>query len=466
MGFRVEVDTLGEVQVPGEALWGAQTQRALGNGVGVGRLPLPLVRALVQVKRAAARVNACLGLIPQDIADAVVGAADEVLGGRWADQFPLSPFQTGSGTSTNMNVNEVLANRASELLGGRRGDKERVHPNDHVNRCQSSNDAFPTAVHLAMALELRERVEVAAKSLAALLEDKAAGFADVVKLGRTHLMDALPVTVGQEFGAYAHAVSRGARQLVVARKALCEMPLGGTAVGTGMNAHPEFAARVIAALAEDTGLPLVRAGNPFEALSTRAAALAASAACREVAVVLAKVANDLRWMASGPDGGLGELRLPALQPGSSIMPGKVNPVVPEAVLQAAAQVVANDLAVTQGALGGVLELNLMMPLIARNLLEQAELLDGACRLMAERCVAGIEVDRERCLALVERSLALVTPLARSLGYDVAARVAKEAQRRGVPLLQVATEMGVAPEAELRRLLDPTTMLGAAASDLG
>ena len=464
MRFRVEVDTLGEVQVPEEALWGAQTQRAVVNGVAVGLLPPPLVKALVRIKRTAARVNGDLELIPGGIADAIVGAADEVLAGRWADQFPLSPFQTGSETSTNMNVNEVLANRASEVLGGRRGAREPVHPNDHVNRCQSSNDVFPSAVHLAMAMELAERVEVAAGALAAELERKAAAFADVVKLGRTHLMDALPVTVGQEFGAYAHAVSGGVRRLVVARMTLCELPLGGTAVGTGMNAHPEFAARVIAALAEDTGLPLVRAGNPFEALGARAAALAASGACRELAVVLAKVANDLRWMASGLDGGLGELRLPALQPGSSIMPGKVNPVVPEAVLQAAAQVVANDLAVTQGALGGVLELNLMMPLIARNLLEQAELLDGACRLLAERCVAGIEVDRERCRALVERSLALVTPLARSLGYDVAARVAKEAQRRGVSLLQIATEMQVAPEAELRRLLDPSTMVGAGASD--
>jgi fumarate hydratase class II len=459
MNYRVETDTLGEVRVPAEALWGAQTQRALENGVAVGVLPPALVAALVLVKRAAAEVNGGLGLIPKAVADAIVGAADEVLDGRWSDQFPLSPFQTGSGTSTNMNVNEVLANRASELVGGRRGGARSVHPNDHVNRCQSSNDVFPTAIHLAVALGHRDRTVVSARGLAEVLARRAGEFAGVVKLGRTHLMDALPVTVGQELGAYGHAVTTGAERLEAAIATLCALPLGGTAVGTGVNAHPQFAKRVIDALAARTGLPLVKAGNPFEAQGARTAALAASGASRDLAVNLSKIANDLRWMASGPDGGLAEIRLPALQPGSSIMPGKVNPVVPEAVIQAAAQVLADDLAVAQGGLGGVLELNLMMPLIARNLWEQVELLDGACRLLAERCVAGIEVDVERCRFLVDRSLALVTPLARLAGYDAAAQVAKEARRRGVPLLQVATEMGVAPEEELRKLLDPMTMVG-------
>ena len=459
MGFRVELDTLGEVRVPTDALWGAQTQRAIDNGIGVGTVSAELIEALALVKRVAAEVNGELGLIPEDVAAAIVAAADEVLQGQWRDQFPLSPFQTGSGTSTNMNVNEVLASRASELMGGRRGTKHPVHPNDHVNRCQSSNDVFPTAIHLSVARGIRRRVVPSAEGLAEVLERRAGEFADVVKLGRTHLMDALPVTVGQEFGAYAHAVRVGAAGLEGAAGGLCELPLGGTAVGTGMNAAREFAPRVIRRLGEHTGLDLVRAKNPFAAQGGRAAAVTASAALRDLAISLAKIANDLRWMASGPDGGLGEIRLPALQPGSSIMPGKVNPVVPEAVLQAVAQVVADDLAVTQGGLGGVLELNLMMPLIGRNLLEQVDLLDGACRLLAERCVAGLEVDRERCRFLVDRSLALVTPLARSLGYDVAAKVAKEAQRRGVPLLQIATELNVAPEEELRRLLDPTTMLG-------
>ncbi|MHB8765980.1 MAG: class II fumarate hydratase [Deferrisomatales bacterium] len=459
MEYRVETDTLGEVQVPAEAYWGAQTQRALRNGIAAGRLPAAVVRALVLVKQGAARVNAELGLVPPEVGRAVERAAGEVLAGELGESFPLSPFQTGSGTSTNMNVNEVLANRASELLGGERGRKAPVHPNDHVNRCQSSNDVFPTAIHVAAARGIGDELAPAASALRQALAAKAAEFADVVKLGRTHLMDALPVTLGQEFGAYARQVELGSDRVQAAARGLRELALGGTAVGTGVNAHPEFAARVIAWLAGETGIPFVRAADPFEAQGSRDACVAVSGALRGLAVALAKIANDLRWLASGPHGGLAELRLPELQPGSSIMPGKVNPVVPEAVLQAAAQVVANDLAVVQGGLGGVLELNLMMPLVARNLLESVELLTGACRLLAERCVAGVQADPGRCRDLVEGSLALVTPLAQVVGYDRAARVAAEAVARRVPLLRAALDLGVGTEEELRRLLDPRGMVG-------
>ncbi len=458
MEHRVEHDTMGPVQVPAEALWGAQTQRALESGIAWGRVPWPVVAALVLVKKGAARVNGDLALIPAPVAEAIQSAADEVLASKGEEHFPLSPFQTGSGTSTNMNVNEVLANRASELLGGRRGEKRPVHPNDHVNRCQSSNDAFPTALHLGAARAIRDELLPAASRLQDALATKARAFARVVKLGRTHLMDAVPVTLGQEFGGYARQIALGRERVELALQGLLELPLGGTAVGTGLNAHPEFARRTIAWLAETTGIPFLRAGDAFEAQGARDACVSASGALRGVAVSLGKVANDLRWMASGPHGGLAEIRLPELQPGSSIMPGKVNPVVPEAVIQGAAQVVANDLAVVQGGFGGVLELNLMMPLIARNLLESIFLLSGSCALLADRCVAGVEADPERCRELLEGSPALATPLAKVVGYDVAARVVGEALRRRISLLRAAVDLGVAPEEELRRLLDPETML--------
>ncbi len=459
MAARIEKDTMGSVEVPGEALWGAQTQRALGNGIPVGRVPRPVVAALVLVKKHAASANAELGLVSEPVADAIRKAASEFLDGELGEHFPLSPFQTGSGTSTNMNVNEVLANRASELLGGRRGRKSPVHPNDHVNRSQSSNDAFPTAVHVAGARLVEEQLLPAADRLREALARKAEALREVVKLGRTHLMDALPVTLGQEFSAYARQVELGAIRIGEGARALRELPLGGTAVGTGVNAPPAFGARVIEALSEEVGIQFVRAGNPFEAQGSRDACVTASGALRGLAVSLTKIANDLRWMASGPHGGLAEIRLPELQPGSSIMPGKVNPVVPEAVIQAAAQVVANDVALALGGMGGVLELNLMMPLIARNLTESMELLAGACRLLGERCVEGIEADAERCRTMVEGSLALVTPLARSIGYDRAAEVAKEASRRKMPLLRAALALEVGTEEELRRILDPEGMLG-------
>ncbi len=460
MKVRVETDTMGEVEVPEAALWGAQTQRALGNGIAVGRMPWAVVAALVRVKQVAARVNADLGLVPDALARAVVAAAEELLAAGSDADFPLSPFQTGSGTSTNMNVNEVLANRANELLGGARGQRSPVHPNDHVNRCQSSNDAFPTALHVALADKLVEELLPAAQHLEDGLLHKAEELAEVVKLGRTHLMDALPVTLGQEFSAYARQVELGRTRVEACVEGLLELPLGGTAVGTGVNAHPEFAARVIEGLVEATGLPFTRARNGFEAQGARDACVFASGSLRGLAVSLTKIANDLRWMASGPHGGLGEIRLPELQPGSSIMPGKVNPVVPEAVLQAATQVLGNDVAVGCGGAGGVLELNLMMPLLARNLIESADLLSGACRLLADRCVVGVEAQFERCRELVEGSPALATPLARKVGYDVAARVVKKALAERTSLLQAALALGLGPADELARLLDPAGMLGA------
>ncbi|WP_025322549.1 class II fumarate hydratase [Deferrisoma camini] len=449
MPDRIEHDTMGEVRVPQDAPWGAQTQRALENGIPVGRVPWAVIEALVRIKRAAARVNRELGLIPAEVADAVVEAAEGVLARRDEGAFPLSPFQTGSGTSTNMNVNEVLARRASARLGGRP-----VHPNDHVNRCQSSNDVFPTAIHVAALGGVEQGLLPAAGELARALGAKARALRTVVKLGRTHLMDALPVTLGQEFGGYARQVRSAAARIRAAAKGLAEVPLGGTAVGTGVNAHPEFAPRVLRLLSAETGLDLRRARDPFEAQGARDACVAVSGALRGLAVALTKVANDLRWMASGPRGGLGEIRLPALQPGSSIMPGKVNPVVPEAVIQAAAQVLGNDLAVAQGGMGGAFELNLMMPLIARNLLESISLLAEACRLLARRCVVGIEADRDRCRALAEASPALVTPLAEVVGYEAAARVVHEALARGVSLARAAADLGLGDEGELRRLLDP------------
>jgi len=459
MKHRIEKDTMGEVRVPDAAFWGAQTQRALENGIAAAPIPWPVIAALVLIKKGAAAVNGELGLITPAVAGAVQTAADEVLKRGGAGDFPLSPFQTGSGTSTNMNVNEVLANRAAELLGGTRGRKDPVHPNDHVNRCQSSNDAFPSAIHVAAVQEVRSALLPAMEALGAALERQAQLLADVVKLGRTHLMDALPVTLGQEFGAYARQLELGRRRVEAALPSLCELPLGGTAVGTGLNAHPEFASRTIAWLASQTGIAFVRAEDPFEAQGSRDACVACSSALRGVAVSLTKIANDLRWMASGPHGGLAEIRLPELQPGSSIMPGKVNPVVPEAVIQASAQVMANDVAVGLGGGGGVLELNLMMPLIARNLLESVALVTAACRLLAERCVAGIEADASRCRSLLEGSLALATPLAKVIGYDATARVVGEARRRGIPLRKAAADLGVAPSEDLDRLLDPETMVG-------
>ncbi len=434
--YRVEHDSMGEVRVPADALWRAQTQRAVENfPVSGQRVDPDLIRALVSIKGAAATVNADLGVLPADLAKEIHDAAAEISHGAWADQFPVDVFQTGSGTSTNMNVNEVLATLASRRLG------RDVHPNDHVNASQSSNDVFPSAMHLAATRAVVRDLIPALDHLAESLERKAAEFADVVKSGRTHLMDATPLTLGQEFGGYAAAIRYGVERLDGVLPRLAELPLGGTAVGTGLNAPAGFAAAVIARLAADMRLPLTEARNHFEAQASRDAIVETSGVLRVVAVSLNKIANDIRWMASGPRAGLAEIHVPDLQPGSSIMPGKVNPVVPEAVHQVVAQVVGNDAAIAFGGAAGNFELNVNLPVIARNVLESVHLLTNVSRLFADRCVDGILADAERCRFYAEASPSIVTPLNRHLGYEEAAAIAKQALADGKTIRQVVVERG-------------------------
>jgi len=436
MDYRIEHDSMGEVRVPADALWRAQTQRAVENFPVSGRPVEPaLVHALAEIKRAAAEVNGRLGVLDADVAEAVARAAAEVAGGGHDDQFPIDVFQTGSGTSTNMNANEVVATLATRALG------RDVHPNDHVNAGQSSNDVFPSAIHVAATQAIANDLKPALDHLAASLERKAAEFADVVKSGRTHLMDATPVTLGQEFGGYAAAIRYGVERLDAALPRVGELPLGGTAVGTGINTPPGFAKQVIALLAERLGLPLTEARNHFEAQASRDALVEASGVLRVIAVSLNKICNDLRWMSSGPRAGLGEIHLPDLQPGSSIMPGKVNPVIPEAVHQVVAQVVGNDAAVAFGGAAGNFELNVNLPVIARNLLESIRLLANISRLLADKTVDGIEADVERCRFFAEASPSIVTPLNRYVGYEEAAKVAKQALAENKTIRQVVVERG-------------------------
>jgi len=464
---RIERDSMGEVTVPPGAYWGASSQRAIDNFPtgGADLLGRRLVWALGLIKSEAAAANRQLGVLEPAVAEAIGRAADEVAEGRHADQFVVAGpgfvaglFQSGSGTSLNTNANEVIANRAAEILGRVPGSRV-VHPNDQVNAGQSSNDVIPSALHVAAVAALREDLLPALDALARALEERAQAFDGVVKSGRTHLMDATPVRLGQEFGAYATQVRKGAQRVERALPALEELPLGGTAVGTGINAPPGFAARVIAGIASRTGFPFREAADHFEAQAARDGVVEASGVLKTVAVSLYKIANDLRWLASGPAGGIGEIRLPALQPGSSIMPGKVNPVIPEAVLQAAAQVVGNDAAVTWGGAAGNFELNAMLPLLARNLLESIGLLTVAARLLADRCVAGIEADEARAADLVGRNASIATALAPRIGYDRAAEVATRAAAEGRPVREVALEMGVLPEAELDALLDLRKLTG-------
>jgi len=453
---RVERDTLGEMAVPADALYGAQTARAVENfpisGLRLGR---PFLRALGLIKQAAAETNMALGLLDRRIGEAVAQAAAEVAAGRWDDHFPVDVFQTGSGTSTNNNANEVIANRAAELLGAPRGSKA-VHPNDHVNLCQSSNDVIPTAIHVAALQLVHEELLPALDRLHRALERKAVAFWDVVKTGRTHLMDATPIRLGQEFRGYAGQVERAIRRIRLAAGELEEVPLGGTAVGTGTNMHPDFPARAIARLSQLAGVPLRETANHFQAQAALDALVFASGALRAYATGLMKIANDIRWMASGPHAGLGELRLPELQPGSSIMPGKVNPVIPEAVLMVGAQVQGNDLVVAIGNQWGNFELNTMMPVIAHNLLQAIAVLAAASRVFAEKCVEGLEAT-SRGPELVEGGLMLATALAPVIGYDRAAEIARTARATGRTIREVARERAGLSEAELDRLLDPARM---------
>jgi fumarate hydratase class II len=435
-GFRIEKDTMGEVRVPAWAKWRAQTQRAVQNFPisGTGLEPAH-IHALARIKAAAARVNAQLGVIGQDVAEAIVTAASEVADGRYDGHFPVDVFQTGSGTSSNMNANEVIATLATERLG------RPVHPNDEVNASQSSNDVFPSSIHLAATEAVVGELIPALEDLGATLEAKRDEFADVVKSGRTHLMDATPVTLGQEFGGYAAQLRHGVERLRSSLPRLAELPLGGTAVGTGINTPHGFGAKVIAELARTTGLPLTEARDHFEAQGARDALVETSGQLRTVAVSLHKIANDVRWMASGPRAGLSEITLPDLQPGSSIMPGKVNPVLCEAVRQVAAQVVGNDAAVAFSGAAGDFELNVMLPVMARNLLESIRLLGNVSRLFAERCVAGITADTARCREYAESSPSIVTPLNRFLGYEEGAAIAKQALAERKTIRQVVLERG-------------------------
>ncbi|MER5204556.1 class II fumarate hydratase [Streptomyces sp. NPDC002825] len=444
-GYRIEHDSMGEVRVPAHAKWRAQTQRAVENfPVSGQRLERAHIEALARIKAAAAKVNAELGVIEKDRAEAIVAAADEVAEGRWDEHFPVDVFQTGSGTSSNMNTNEVIATLATERLP----EGREVHPNDHVNASQSSNDVFPSSIHIAATAAVTRDLIPALDHLAASLERKSAEFSSVVKSGRTHLMDATPVTLGQEFGGYAAQVRYGAERLRTSLPRLAELPLGGTAVGTGINTPAGFSAAVIAEVARATGLPLTEARDHFEAQGARDGLVETSGQLRTIAVSLTKIANDLRWMASGPRTGLAEINLPDLQPGSSIMPGKVNPVIPEAVLMVAAQVTGNDTTVAVAGAAGNFELNVMLPVMAKNLLESVRLLANASRLLADRTVDGITANVERAREYAESSPSVVTPLNKYIGYEEAAKVAKKSLAERKTIREVVLESGYVERGDL------------------
>ena len=462
-GMRIERDGFGAIEVPADRLWGAQTQRSLRYfAISTERMPAELIRALAEVKRAAAIANRGLDLLDAATAAAIEQAADEVLAGDHDAEFPLSVWQTGSGTQTNMNLNEVLANRASELLGGERGVARLVHPNDAVNLGQSSNDVVPTAIHVAAAAAVAGRLLPALDSLRATLDGKAREFAGLVKIGRTHLQDATPLTLGQEISGWAAQLGRARAAIDAARPALLELAIGGTAVGTGLNTHPEFAQRVCGELAARSGLAFAPAPNRFAALAGHEPVVALHGALRALAVALNKIANDVRWLASGPRAGLAEIRIPENEPGSSIMPGKVNPTQAEALTMACVQVIGNDVAIGIGAASGVFELNVYQPLIAHNLLQSLRLLADGMAGFERHCARGIEPDRERIAALVERSLMLVTALAPHVGYDRAAEIAKKAHRDGGSLREAALALGHVSEAEFDDWVRPEKMIGPAA----
>ena len=460
MDTRIEHDTMGEVEVPADRYWGAQTARSLANfKIGDERMPREIIRALGILKLAAARSNAALGALSEDITDLITRAAGEVLDGALDDHFPLVVWQTGSGTQTNMNANEVIANRAIELAGGELGSKDPIHPNDHVNHGQSSNDTFPTAMHIAAAESLVHQLLPSASFLRDALGAKAEDFADVVKIGRTHLMDAVPLTLGQEFSGYAHQLDKDIERVERCLPDLYELALGGTAVGTGLNTHPEFPGLAAAAIAEITGLSFVSAPNFFEALAAHDAVVQTSGTLKTLAASLMKIGNDIRLLGSGPRSGIGEIILPANEPGSSIMPGKVNPTQSEALTMVAAQVMGNDVAITVGGASGHLELNVFKPMMIFNLLQSIRLLGDACRSFAENCVTGIEPDRARIAEMLERSLMLVTALNPHIGYDNAAKVAKKAHAEGITLREAAVALDLLTGEDFDRLVRPADMVG-------
>jgi fumarate hydratase class II len=460
MANRIEQDTMGRMEVPEGAYYGAQTARSMQNfNIGAENIPTELIRAFAVLKKAAALVNSDLDLLPRDKAGLIEQAAQEIIDGKLDDQFPLSVWQTGSGTHTNMNVNEVIANRAIELAGGRMGSKTPVHPNDDVNKSQSSNDTFPTAMHIAAASAITERLLPAVEALASLLHEKAREFSHIVKIGRTHLMDAVPLTLGQEFSGYTEQIERCRQRITQCLPRLHELALGGTAVGTGLNAHPDFAGRVAQKIAELTELPFVTAPNKFEALAAHDTMVESSGAMTTLAVSLTKIANDIRWLASGPRCGIGELTLPANEPGSSIMPGKVNPTQCEALTQICAQVMGNHTTITFCGASGNFELNVYKPVIIYNLLQSVRLLTDGCRSFAERCVAGITPNEPVIAKHVQDSLMLVTALNPHIGYDKAAQIAKKAHQEGTTLKEAAVALGFLSGEQFDEIVVPANMTG-------
>ena len=449
---------MGDMQIPDDTYYGAQTQRAVENfpisGITISK---SMIQALGKIKRSAAIVNHELGLLDDDRKNAIVQAADEIIEGKFDSQFPVDIYQTGSGTSSNMNCNEILSNRASEIMGGKIGAKDPVHPNDHVNLGQSSNDVIPTAIHIAANTMLEEELIPALQNLANELDKKATAFSDIVKIGRTHLQDATPITLGQEFSGYAQMVKNGIKRIQNAQGFLSELALGGTAVGTGINTKAQFGTHMAKEITRFTGITFVEASNHFEAQGAQDAAVETSGALKTIAVSLSKIANDIRWLGSGPRAGLGELILPAVQPGSSIMPGKTNPVICEAMIQACAQVIGNDLAITIGGQGGVFELNLMLPLIAHNLTNSITILSNGTIVFTEKLIIGLKANKEKCAGYIEGSLAMCTSLAPVIGYDKAADIAYKAYNSGKTVREIAIEENVLDKDKLNKLLDPVSM---------
>ncbi|MBB5391093.1 MULTISPECIES: class II fumarate hydratase [unclassified Herbaspirillum] len=458
MKHRMERDTFGLIEVPDDRLWGAQTERSLHHfRISTERMPAELIVALAAVKRACASVNRDLGKLDGKKADAIIAAADEVIAGKHPLEFPLSVWQTGSGTQSNMNMNEVLANRASEILGGVRGEERLIHPNDDVNRAQSSNDIFPTAMHVAACMAVAAHLIPSLHKLRATLEEKSAKFADVVKIGRTHLQDATPLTLGQEFSGYVAQLAHAEAAIIATLNGVSELAAGGTAVGTGLNAHPEFGERVAAELARHFGFPFKTAPNKFAALAGHDALVAAHGGLKTLAAALMKIANDVRWLASGPRSGLGEITIPENEPGSSIMPGKVNPTQCEALTMLCAQVFGNDVALNIGGASGNFELNVFKPVIIHNFLQSVRLLADGMASFEEHCARGIEANRERIADLMERSLMLVTALAPHIGYDKAAKIAKQAHHDGTTLKQAALALGYVTEQQFAEWIKPEEM---------
>lgn len=459
MSYRVEKDSMGEIKVPSERLWGAQTQRSIENfKIGGDRFPREMIRALGVLKKCAAKANAALGLIPEKKATAIMAAAQEVMDGKWDPEFPLVVWQTGSGTQTNMNANEVIANRAIQIMGGTLGDKS-IHPNDDVNHAQSSNDTFPTAMHVAVAERIKSHLLPKMKNLEDALKAKAKEFSGIVKIGRTHLMDATPLTLGQEFSGYATQIEHDRARLETTLPHLYQLALGGTAVGTGLNTHPKFSEKACAFIAEETKLPFVSAPNKFEALAAHDALVQASGTLKTVACSLMKIANDFRLLGSGPRSGFGELLLPANEPGSSIMPGKVNPTQSEAMTMVCAQVIGNDMAVAVGGCTGHLELNVFKPLIVFNVLNSIRLLGDACESFTENCVSGTEANKPMIKKHLDNSLMLVTALNPHIGYDNAAKIAKTAFENGTTLKEEAVRLGLLTAEKFDQLVRPEEMIG-------